>query len=169
MIGIEKALPLLLQGRHLSPAKALEVGIVDAVVPVGEEVAAAKQWILDGGEAVNPWDVKGFKIPGGAGLLNPGVIQTQVVGTALLQKETNHNYPAPIAIMSAVYEGSVVPIDTALRIEAKYFAQMMTNAVARNMVRTLFINKGEADKLVRRPEPASRKAKSKSSVFSAPA
>ncbi len=151
MIGIEKSLPLLLQGKHLSPAQALETGIVDAIVPPGDEISAAKQWILDGGEGVNPWDVKGFKVPGGAGLMHPGVIQTQVVGTALLQKETNHNYPAPIAIMSAVYEGSVVPIDTALRIEAQYFAEMMTSPVARNMVRTLFINKGEADKLVRRP------------------
>jgi 3-hydroxyacyl-CoA dehydrogenase/enoyl-CoA hydratase/3-hydroxybutyryl-CoA epimerase len=74
-----------------------------------------------------------------------------MVGTALLQKMTNHNYPAPIAIMSAVYEGTVLPIDKALDIETRYFVSLLLDPVSRNMTRTLFINKGEADKLVRRP------------------
>ena len=136
LIGLEASLPLLLQGTHLSPEKAAELGIVDLLVQPGEEVDAAKQWILDGGEAVQPWDKKGFKVPGGAGLMNPKAIQTQMFGVALLQKTTNHNYPAPIAIMSAVYEGSVLPIDTALQIESKYFAELLTDVVARNMIRT---------------------------------
>ena len=152
LIGLEAALPLLLQGTHLSPAKAAELGVVDLLVEPGQEVDAAKQWILDGGEAVQPWDKKGFKVPGGAGLMNPKAIQTQMFGVALLQKTTNHNYPAPIAIMSAVYEGSVLPIDQALQIESKYFAELLTSAEARNMIRTLFVNKGAADKLVRRPQ-----------------
>jgi len=167
MIGLEAALPLLLQGTHLSPAKAAEMGIVDALVEPGREVDAAKQWILDGGEAVQPWDKKGFKVPGGAGLMHPKAIQTQMFGTALLQKTTNHNYPAPIAIMSAVYEGSVLPIDTALQIESKYFAEMLTNVVARNMIRTLFVNKGAADKLVRRPEGVDKSKVTKLGVLGA--
>jgi 3-hydroxyacyl-CoA dehydrogenase/enoyl-CoA hydratase/3-hydroxybutyryl-CoA epimerase len=152
MIGLEAALPLLLQGTHLSPKKAAELGVVDLLVEPGQELHAAKQWILDGGEAEQPWDKKGFKVPGGAGLMNPKTVQTQMVGTALLQKNTNHNYPAPIAIMSAVYEGSVLPIDKALQIESRYFAELLTSAEARNMVRTLFVNKGAADKLARRPQ-----------------
>ncbi len=152
MIGLENALTLMTQGTHLSPQKALEQGLIDAVVPQGQEVEAARQWILNGGDCVQPWDKKGFKVPGGAGLMHPKAIQTQMVGTALMQKATNHRYPAPLAIMSAVYEGSVVPFDTALRIESKYFAQLLTDPVARNMVRTLFVSKGAADKLVRRPK-----------------
>ncbi|HLU05563.1 MAG TPA: 3-hydroxyacyl-CoA dehydrogenase NAD-binding domain-containing protein, partial [Woeseiaceae bacterium] len=98
--------------------------------------------------------------PGGAGLMHPAAVQTQMVGAALLQKQTNHNYPAPIAIMSAVYEGSVLPMDKALDIETKYFVSLLMSPVSRNMMRTLFINKGAAEKLVRRPkEPAKREVK----------
>ena len=167
LIGLEAALPLLLQGTHLSPEKAAELGIVDLLVQPGKEVDAAKQWILDGGEAVQPWDKKGFKVPGGAGLMNPKAIQTQMFGVALLQKTTNHNYPAPIAIMSAVYEGSVLPIDTALQIESKYFAELLTNVVARNMIRTLFVSKGAADKLVRRPQGIEKSKVTKLGVLGA--
>jgi len=167
MIGLEAALPLLLQGTHLSPEKATKLGIVDQLVDTGEEVDAAKQWILEGGEAVQPWDKKGFKVPGGAGLMNPKAIQTQMFGVALLQKTTNHNYPAPIAIMSAVYEGSVLPIDTALQIESKYFAELLTNVVTRNMIRTLFVNKGAADKLSRRPQGIEKSKVTKLGVLGA--
>ena len=167
MIGLEAALPLLVQGTHLSPQKAAELGVVDHLVEQGEEVNAAKQWILDVGEAEQPWDKKGFKVPGGAGLMNPKAIQTQMFGVAMLQKATNHNYPAPIAIMSAVYEGSVLPIDTALQIESKYFAQILTNVVARNMVRTLFVNKGAADKLARRPQGIDKSKVTKLGVLGA--
>lgn len=167
LIGLEASLPLLLQGTHLSPEKAAELGIIDLLVQPGEEVDAAKQWILDGGEAVQPWDKKGFKVPGGAGLMNPKAIQTQMFGVALLQKTTNHNYPAPIAIMSAVYEGSVLPIDAALQIESKYFAELLTDVVARNMIRTLFVNKGAADKLARRPQGIEKSKVTKLGVLGA--
>jgi len=157
MIGIEKSLQLMTQGRHLTPAAALELGIVNELVEPGSEVSAAKNWVLEAGDPEQPWDKKGYKIPGGAGLMSPSAIQTFMIGTALLQKMTNHNYPAPIAIMSAVYEGTVMPIDKALDVESKYFASMLTNPVSRNMIRTLFINKGAADKLVRRPKEPSRR------------
>lgn len=157
LIGIEKALQLMTQGKHVRPAEALELGIVHAIVPPGDEVRAARTWLAESGSAEQPWDTRGFKVPGGAGLLHPGIVQTQMVGTALLQKATNHNYPAPIAIMSAVYEGSVLPIDTALAIETRYFVSLLRDPVSRNMMRTLFVNKGAADKLVRRPKgPAKR-------------
>jgi 3-hydroxyacyl-CoA dehydrogenase/enoyl-CoA hydratase/3-hydroxybutyryl-CoA epimerase len=128
------------------------------VVSAGQEVSAAKAWIKKSSDAVQPWDKKGFKVPGGAGLMHPAAIQTFMVGTALLQKMTHHNYPAPLAILSAVYEGTVLPIDKALDIESKYFTKMLMDPVSRNMSRTLFVSKGQADKLVRRPEgPAKRK------------
>lgn len=167
MIGLEAALPLLLQGTHLSPGKAAELGVVDLLVEPGQEVHAAKQWILEGGEALQPWDKKGFKVPGGAGLMSPKAIQTQMIGVALLQKTTNHNYPAPIAIMSAVYEGSVLPIDTALQIESKYFAELLTDVVTRNMIRTLFVSKGAADKLARRPQGVDKSKVTKLGVLGA--
>jgi len=160
LIGIEPALRLMTAGKHLSPDEALELGIVHALVPAGEEFSAAAAWVRDSGEHEQPWDRKGFAIPGGAGLMNPAVVQTQMLGTALLQKKTGHNYPAPTAIMSAVYEGSVLPIDKALDIETRYFVSLLMSPVSRNMMRTLSVNKGAADKLVRRPkEPARRRVR----------
>ncbi len=167
LIGIEPALQLITQGKHVRPAEALELGIVHAIVTPGEEVRAARKWLAESGNAQQPWDVKGFKMPGGAGLLHPGVVQTQMVGTALLQKATNHNYPAPIAIMSAVYEGSVLPMDKALAIETRYFVSLLRDPVSRNMMRTLFVNKGAADKLVRRPEDPPKREVSKLGILGA--
>ncbi|MEL6367761.1 MAG: 3-hydroxyacyl-CoA dehydrogenase NAD-binding domain-containing protein [Pseudomonadota bacterium] len=152
LIGQQAALQLMTQGTHLKPKAALEQGIVHDVVALDDLVPAAKRWVLETGDPVQPWDKKGFKVPGGAGLMHPGSIQTLMVGSALIAKETNHNYPAPIAIMSCVYEGTVLPIDAGLDIESKYFVTLLMDPVSRNMTRTLFINKGAADKLVRRPQ-----------------
>ena len=157
LMGIEAALRMNTEGKHIAPEKALQMGFVDEVVEPGKEVAAAKAWVQATDTMDAPWDRKGFKVPGGAGLLHPAAIQTQTVGAALMQKMTNHNYPAPLAIMSATYEGSVLPMDTALDVESKYFTQLLMDPTSRNMTRTLFLNKGAADKLVRRPrEPEKR-------------
>jgi len=152
LIGIVQALPLLLEGRHLSPEKAKAQGLVHEVVPADGLITAAKTWLLsDRAIAVQPWDVKGFKVPGGAGGMHPGAVQAFMGGNAMLQAKTWHNYPAPEAIMSCVYEGTQLPMDKALAVEAKYFTKLFLGPVARNMIRTLFLNKGKADKLVRRP------------------
>jgi len=157
LMGVEATLRFTTEGNDVPPEKALEMGFIDEVVEPGQEVAAAKAWVLRTDVSGAPWDEKDFRVPGGAGLMNRATAQTQMIGTALLQKMTNHNYPAPLAIMAAVYEGSVLPIDKALDIESKYFTKMLMNPVSRNMTRTLFISKGEADKLVRRPKgPAKR-------------
>lgn len=151
LIGIEPALQLMTQGRHVAHSEAVEMGFVDKLVAAGSEIDDARAWILSEPEAVQPWDVKGFKVPGGAGLMHPKAVQTFMFGSSLLQKMTNHNYPAPIAIMSSVYEGTVLPIDQGLDVESKYFVSLLMDPISRNMSRTLFINKGAADKLIRRP------------------
>ncbi len=91
-------------------------------------------------------------MPGGAGANTPRNAQTFMVGTSLIVGKTQNNYPAPIAAMSAVYEGCITPIDAGLDIESQYFGTLLAGPVARNMMRSLFINKGAADKLARRPE-----------------
>jgi 3-hydroxyacyl-CoA dehydrogenase/enoyl-CoA hydratase/3-hydroxybutyryl-CoA epimerase len=167
LIGIEPALQLITQGRHLKPAEAVEAGLVNELVEPGKEIEAAKAWVLESGDAEQPWDKKGFKVPGGAGLMHPKAVQTFMFGTSLLQKMTNHNYPAPIAIMSAVYEGTVLPIDTALDVETKYFVSLLLHPVSRNMIRTLFMNKGAADKLVRRPKGPEKRPVTKLGILGA--
>jgi 3-hydroxyacyl-CoA dehydrogenase/enoyl-CoA hydratase/3-hydroxybutyryl-CoA epimerase len=159
LIGIEQALPLILEGKHLPPAKAKALGFVDELADSPEDMLAkAKAWILEKGDPEQPWDKKGFKFPGGKGATNPSLFQAFTVGSSLVAGKTQHNYPAPPAILSCVYEGSLLPIDRALKIESEYFTSLLRTPVARNMIRTLFVEKGKADKLARRPEgvPASK-------------
>ncbi len=152
LIGIQKALELLTSGRHLSVDEALALGIIDEVVEPGELLQAARNWLQHHADPVQPWDKKDFAIPGGGvGLKNPASADWFMIATGQVTKSTRNNYPAPLAILSAVYEGAAVPIDAALRIESRYFTELIMNPVARNMVRTLFVNKQAADKLVRRP------------------
>ncbi|HMM75332.1 MAG TPA: 3-hydroxyacyl-CoA dehydrogenase NAD-binding domain-containing protein [Gammaproteobacteria bacterium] len=151
MIGVRDALQLIVEGTHLTVAEAAAKKIVDRVVPAAQLIEAAKEYITQGGKASNPWDEKGYKVPGGAGGMHPGAVQTFMGGTALVSKRTLHNYPAPMAILSAVYEGTQLPIDAGLKIESRYLATLLLNPVARNMIRTLFVNKGAAEKGAGRP------------------
>ena len=167
LIGIREALPLMLEGRQLRPDKALELGIVHELAPADQLLERARRWVLEEGDPEAPWDKKGFRVPGGAGAMHPKAVETFMVGTSLLAGKAFHNYPAPKAILSAVYEGTITPFDTGLRIESKYFAQLVSGVVARNMMRTLFINKGEADKLARRPEGVEKSAVSKLGILGA--
>jgi 3-hydroxyacyl-CoA dehydrogenase/enoyl-CoA hydratase/3-hydroxybutyryl-CoA epimerase len=151
LIGIPEALRLITEGRQLGPADALKKGLVHEVAPAAEIVERARQWLLKGPEATQPWDRKGFRIPGGAGQTSPAAAQAFMVGTALTARTTNRNFPAPHAILCTVYEGTQVPMDAALAIESKYFGKLLSGPVARNLMRTMFVNKGLADKLMRRP------------------
>lgn len=150
LLGILGAMPYLLEGKPVSAAKAMETGMIHAVVPAAELLAAARQWLLDSPSAVQPWDAKGFKIPGG-GPLDPRVAPGFVVGNTLLQASTFHNLPAPLAIQSCLYEGAQLPMDKALRVESKYLAFLTRDPVSRAMVRTLFVNKTKAEKGLHRP------------------
>jgi 3-hydroxyacyl-CoA dehydrogenase / enoyl-CoA hydratase / 3-hydroxybutyryl-CoA epimerase len=168
LIGSEKALMLMVEGTHLDPVKAHETGFIEELADTPEEmIAKARAWILEKGDPVQPWDKKGFKFPGGAGASRPATAQTFMVGTALVAQKTMHNYPAPIAILSCVYEGSIVPIDKGLEIESQYFVELLTGPVARNMIRTLFLDKGAADKLARRPKAVAKAPVKKLGVLGA--
>lgn len=152
LIGIQAAMPVVMEGQALSAEKALKMGLIHKIVPAAELLAEAKRWLLEQGDPVQPWDKKGYKMPGGAGPSSPAVAQMLVVSNAMLQAKTFHNLPAPKAILSCLYEGPQLPMDKALAVEAKYFTLLQLDPVSRNMIRTLFINKGKADKLMHRPE-----------------
>jgi len=150
LIGVERGLDLLLEGTPLPPAQALSLGLVDALVPAPDLLAAAKQWLLSHPDPVRIWDKKGFSLPESSGLLNPSAAMFFSFKSA---KATTmgRNYPAPIAITSAVFEGVQLPFDRALKVESKYFAKLLTGPVARNIIRTSFINKSAAERLINRP------------------
>lgn len=147
LIGIERALPLLLTGRHVGPAEALALGLVDELAASPEALLrTARQWVLAHPGAQQPWDVKGFQVPGGSGPLAPHAGRSFGSTLAQVRRDTQDNYPAPLAILSAVYEGSQLPIDLGLRIESRYFGPLLAGPVARNLMRTMFVNQGLARK-----------------------
>ncbi|MUG33382.1 3-hydroxyacyl-CoA dehydrogenase [Psychrobacter sanguinis] len=151
LIGIEDALPLLLEGKPLKPAQALALGVVDELATPDTLISKATHWINNNPKPTQPWDVKGFIVPNNAGAMAEHAGRSFNANMVRLRKKTQDNYPAPLAILSAVYEGTLLPFDLALDIEAKYFGQLFSDPVSRNLIRTQFVNKGQADKLVNRP------------------
>ncbi len=152
LIGMQQALPLMLEGKELAPAAAKNMGMVDEVVPADELLAAAKAWVLGDGQKnkVQPWDKRGFKIPGGA-VQSPQGQQAFMAGNAMLRQRTFGNYPAQENIMSSVFEGCQVDIDTGLKIEIRYLIATAMTPECRNMIR-LFFALTEAGKGAGRPE-----------------
>lgn len=150
LIGVQAAMMAMTEGKSFRPNDARGAGFVHEVVTVGTEVEAAKAWIKGGGKAVQPWDDKSFKLPGG-GPYHPAGIQNFLVGNAMIRKQTYGNYPAATNLMKAVYEGVQVPMDAALRIETRYFIKTLMTPQAQGMIRSLFLSKQELDKGAVRP------------------
>jgi 3-hydroxyacyl-CoA dehydrogenase/enoyl-CoA hydratase/3-hydroxybutyryl-CoA epimerase len=142
MLGIVDALmQLLMQGKPLRPQKARDLGLVDELVATREDlIGAAKKWIAENPEAVQPWDVKGYKIPGGTPS-SPKLAQNLPAFPANLRKQLKGaNYPAPHHIMAAAVEGAQVDFDSALEIEGRYFVDLVTSPVAKNMIQAFFFD-----------------------------
>jgi len=150
LIGVQAAMTAMSAGSSWRPNDAKGAGVVHEVVARGTEIDAAKAWIKGGGKAVQPWDDKGFKQPGG-GPYHPAGIQSFLVGNAMLRKQSYGNYPAVLNLMKAVYEGIQVPMDAALRIETRYFIKTLMTPQAQAMIRSLFLSKQELDKGAVRP------------------
>lgn len=154
MVGVEKAAALLLDGRQLSPAEALQLGMVDKVVSSADLLSAAREWLLKSPNAVRAWDIKGYR--GSNGLLNPAIVKVMSERPAQIAASTRRNYPAPIAILDCLFQGTLLPFDKALQVESKHFARLLCDPVARNLIRTSFVNRGEAGKLARRPRDVAK-------------
>ncbi len=151
LAGLQNAAMMATTGKPIDPNTAKAYGIVQDIVPAGDTVAKAKEWVKANPKAAQPWDKKGFKFPGGGGAMDPRAVQFFMASNAMAQQQSQHNYPAIEAILSCLYEGSIVPFDTAIKIETKYFMKLLSGSVAKNMIRTLFINKQAAEKGEQRP------------------
>ena len=142
MLGIANALvALLLKGQRVDPEQAKEIGIVDEIVATREDLLpAAKAWIAAHPEAAQPWDAKGYTIPGGTPS-TPSLAQNLPAFPANLRKQLKGaNYPAPHHIMAAAVEGAQVDFDTASEIEGRYFVDLVTSQVAKNMIQAFFFD-----------------------------
>ncbi|AMK19592.1 MULTISPECIES: 3-hydroxyacyl-CoA dehydrogenase NAD-binding domain-containing protein [Sphingobium] len=151
MIGVPQASEVLLEGRSYAPQEALKKGLVDQVESAPNLLDAARTWLAEAPDPMRPWDRKGFAIPESDGLLKQSTATYFSIAAAKLRAKYGANYPAPIAILACIFEGVQVPFDKGLVVEGRYFASLLTNPVARNIIRTTFVNKGLAEKGARRP------------------
>ncbi|WP_339769748.1 3-hydroxyacyl-CoA dehydrogenase NAD-binding domain-containing protein [uncultured Pseudosulfitobacter sp.] len=150
-LGLLGASSLLLEGKMLSPDKSKAAGVIDEVVD--DPVAAARDWVLNAKDAdiLKPWDAKGYKMPGGAPY-HPAGFMNFVGANAMVNGKTKGAFPAAKAMLSAVYEGALVPFDTALKIEARWFTNILMNPSSGAMIRSLFLNKEALEKGAVRPK-----------------
>ncbi len=150
-LGLEKALPFLLEGTKLKPEEALAAGLVDDLAENREEMLdKARAWIKTHPGAGQPWDEKGYQIPGGPPA-RPKVAQMITAAPAMLKKKTRGLLPAPEAILAAAVEGAQVDLEAALRIESRYFVDLVLTPVAKNLM-TFFFQMKELNAGGSRPE-----------------
>src|SRR5271156_633529 len=150
MLPPSDALQFLLKGDQIALNRAKAMKLIDAVVPAGDLIKAAKEWIKTSPTAKAPWDLDGFKLPGGPVYSKAGMMVFPPAN-AIYRRETYDNYPAARAILQVVYEGLQLPIDQALRVESRWFAHILRSPQAAAMIRTLFVSMGELNKGARRP------------------
>ncbi|PLW74879.1 3-hydroxyacyl-CoA dehydrogenase NAD-binding domain-containing protein [Cohaesibacter celericrescens] len=166
MMDTQQGLQFLMKGSMLPPKKALVAKIIDKVVPVDELIDTAKQMLLDGLSPVKPWDQKGYRLPSGR-VYSPAGFQVWPAVGAIYRRETHDNYPAIRYMIRAAYEGLLMDMDTALRIESRYFAKTVATPEAANMIRSLFLNMQELGKGARRPKGIEKSALKKIAVIGA--
>jgi 3-hydroxyacyl-CoA dehydrogenase/enoyl-CoA hydratase/3-hydroxybutyryl-CoA epimerase len=166
LIGAQAALMAISEGKSFRPQEAKSAGLVHEVCAPGQLIEAAKAWVRGGPRAVQPWDESGFKIPGG-GPFHPQGIQVFLMGNALLRKQSYGNYPAVVNMMRAVYEGLQLPMDSALRVETRYFVKTLGTPEAKAMIRSLFLSMQELGKGAVRPAGVPRSDPKKVAVLGA--
>ncbi|MFT4784694.1 MAG: 3-hydroxyacyl-CoA dehydrogenase/enoyl-CoA hydratase/3-hydroxybutyryl-CoA epimerase [Paracoccaceae bacterium] len=165
-LGAMGASPFLLEGKLSDPARAKAAGLIDEIAD--DPLMAAKAWVLSATDAdiLKPWDARGYKMPGGAPY-HPAGFMTFVGASAMVNGKTQGVYPAAKALLSAVYEGALVPFDTALKIEARWFTNVLMNPSSSAMIRSLFINKEALEKGAVRPDGISDQRVTKVGVLGA--
>ncbi|MGH3568561.1 MAG: 3-hydroxyacyl-CoA dehydrogenase NAD-binding domain-containing protein [Pseudonocardia sp.] len=142
MLGIADAfMKVLAQGQRHKPAAAVEAGIIDELASSPEEMLdKARAWIAANGGAAQPWDRPGYRVPGGTPS-SPKLAAFLPAFPANLRKQLKGApMPAPRNILAAAVEGTQVDIDTAFRIESRYFVELVTGQVSKNMTKAFFFD-----------------------------
>lgn len=152
MMGLEKALPYLLEGKKLGAQQALQAGLIDQLAANSDEMLAmARQWIMANPDARQPWDMPSYQLPGGTPA-QPNVAQMLAIAPSILRNKTQGCYPAPEKILCAAVEGAQVNFDTALAIETRYFIELVTGQIAKNMIGTFWFQLNEINAGKSRPQ-----------------
>ena len=157
MVNTQDALQMLLKGDQLKADRAKAMGLIDDIVPAATLIEAAKARLKAGVDPKKAWDKDKFRLPSGP-IYSAGGMMVWPAANAIYRRETYDNFPGARAILKCVYEGLQVPMDTALRIESRYFANVLRSPQAQAMIRSLFVSMGALGKGLRRPAgvPASQ-------------
>ena len=144
LLGLMAAQPYVLESKLFGPEEALKIGVVHELVASAEALVPRALAFLEAAQgkpeaAQHVWDRKDYKMPGGTPA-NPKIAGMLSVAPAVLKQKTRGLYPAPEAALAAMVEGAMVDFDTAMRVESRYLAGLMTGQVARNMINTFFFN-----------------------------
>lgn len=138
LLGLQNSLPFLMEGKQFGVDKAKSLGLVhDTAENEQELLDKAIAWVNANPKSLQPFDVKGYKIPGGDPK-TPAVAQVLAIAPAMLRDKTKGCYPAPEAIIAAAVEGAQVDFDTALRIESRYFTELAVGQISKNMIGTFW-------------------------------
>ncbi|WP_417521856.1 3-hydroxyacyl-CoA dehydrogenase NAD-binding domain-containing protein [Marinobacter sp.] len=167
MIGLEAAFPLLMEGKKLRPAAALKAGIIDEIADSPEDMMAKARAFIDANpNCQQPWDKKGFRLPGGAPH-HPAMAQKLAIAPAMLKQKTKGCYPAPERIMAAAVEGAQVDFDNGSLIETRYFAELVTGQVSKNMTGTFWFQLNDINAGGSRPSGVEKETFKKVGVLGA--
>jgi 3-hydroxyacyl-CoA dehydrogenase/enoyl-CoA hydratase/3-hydroxybutyryl-CoA epimerase len=140
LLGLQAALPMLMEGKTMRPQEAAKLGLLQGLAASRDDLyRMAREWIGKNPSPKQPWDEESYRIPGGTPA-TPAIAQMLTIAPAMLIEKTRGLYPAPEAIMAAATEGASVDFDTAMRIESRYMAKLAVGPVAKNMI-TLFFNR----------------------------
>jgi len=143
MLGLENALPLLMEGKQLKVEKALKAGLINEIADdAADMMAKAKAWIKATPKSQQPWDIKGYRMPGGLPS-NPALAQKLVIIPSILRQKTKGCYPAPEKILAAAVEGAQVGFDQACTIESRYFTELAIGQISKNMIGTFWFQLNE--------------------------
>ena len=156
LMGLMAANEYIVEGKRVAPEKALASGLIDAVIEDKDElVSAAKQWLLankdDESARTQPWDTKGYKIPGG-NIRNPQVAQMVTMGAPMIRKNTRGLLPAPEKIFDVAVQALTVDFETAMRIESRGLAELALTPQAKNMINTFFFQMNKVNGGASRPK-----------------
>ncbi|TNC83011.1 MAG: 3-hydroxyacyl-CoA dehydrogenase [Oleiphilus sp.] len=152
LLGLQAALPFLTEGRQFKPEQGKKLGLIDEIVESPEQlVESAVAWIKANPKAQQPYDVKGYKVPGGTPN-HPALAKMLPIAPAMMRDKTKGTLPAPESILSVMVESLQVDIDSAMRIETRYFVELVCGQVSKNMIGTFWYQLNEIKAGAARPK-----------------
>ena len=171
LLGIEAAAPYLLEGKRVAPGPAKEAGLIDATVETPEDlVPAAKAYILENKDnedaATQPWDRKGFRIPGG-NISSPRNARLAIMAPPMLRQKTRGLLPAPEKILDVAYQAALLDFDTALVLESRAFVNLVGTPEAKNMISAFFFQLNQINGGASRPHGIEKQPVKKLGVLGA--